>query len=336
MKAVRNDEMRSGFTLIELLVAASITAVLSGILVAAVVQVLGLWSRSGGAVAAAGEATRILDQIAQDLESVALRADASAWFVATVQRDQSGVGDSGMTDADWSGAPKPPGAPSLRLDPAEAPANSLRFGQAGVWLRFFTVEPDANDSGTNRSLPRAVAYQIVRRRSGTRHAYQLFRSQVRPGGTNSTFASGYDLFASAYLTPNGSEQHPGNVRRPNARFLVGNHVIDFGVRIIVRGADGATVSAFPFSAEADQSFVATNGGSPVPGYAGRPVVRGWPVEFQVMVRLVTEEGARAIANLESGRILVPAGRTQADYWWELAEAHSQMHVRTIVPRALIP
>ncbi|GAB1488440.1 hypothetical protein MASR2M8_08850 [Opitutaceae bacterium] len=322
--------------MIELLLAASITAVLSGILVITVTQVLGLWTRSGGAVAETGEATRILDQLAQDLEAVVMRPDANAWLAATVQRNQSGAGDSGMSDADWSGQPKPPGAASLRLDPPDSPIDLLRFGQAGVWLRFFTVEPDANDGATNRSLPRAVAYQIVRRRSGGRTVYQLFRSQVRPGGANSTFSSGYDLFAAAYVTPNGSEQHPGNIRRPNVRFLMGNHVIDFGVRIFVRDVEGTTRLAFPASSEAEQSFVATAGTSPVPGYGGRPVTRGWPVQLQVMVRILVGEGVRALANLESGRTSVPAGRTYDDYWWELAEAHSQVHVRTITPHALVP
>ncbi|HEY0966715.1 MAG TPA: prepilin-type N-terminal cleavage/methylation domain-containing protein [Opitutaceae bacterium] len=335
---MKRDEnrKRSGFTLIELLLAASITAVLSGILVITVVQILGIWSRSGGAVAATGEATRILDQLAQDLDAAVLRPDANSWLVGTVQRDQSGVGDTGMTDADWTGLTKPAGVASLRLGAGDLRIDQLRFGQAGLWLRFFTIEPDANDSATNRSLPRAVAYQIVRRRSGARHAYQLFRSQVRPGGTNSTFSSGYDLLASAYVTPNGSEQHPGNIRRPNARFLLGNHVIDFGARIFVQGAGGATTLAFPFSAEAGQSFVATAGTSSIPGYASRPVVRGWPVTVQVMVRILTEEGARLISNLETGRVAVPAGQSYDSYWWELAEAHSLVQVRTITPRARVP
>lgn len=327
---------RLGFTVIELLLAASITALLAGILLAMVVQVLALWSRSGGAMATAGEAARILDQVARDLESVVLRPDPNAWLVATVQRDQLGPGDSGMTGADWFGVVKPGGADSLRLGGSDASLASFRFGQAGVWLRFFTVEPDANDSPNNRSLPRAVAYQLVRRRSGRGHAYQLFRSQVRPGGPNSTFSSGYDLLAPAYTNPNGSEQHPGNIRRPNTRFILGNQVIDFGLRVWVRGAQGDLVQAFPLPAGGEHSFVATTGMAQIPGYATRPVVRGWPLCFEVMVRVLTDEGARALDNLEAGRTPVPAGSSLANHWWSLALAHSQVHVRTILPRAHAP
>lgn len=326
----------SGFTLVELLLAASITAVLAGALVATVVQVLGLWSRAGGAVATAGEAARILDQVTRDLDALVLRPDANAWLAVTVQRDQVGSGDSGMTDADWTGLAKPAGPASLRLDLPDGSAEGLRFGQAGAWLRFFTTEPDANDSATNRSLPRAVSYQIVRRRVGAGHAYQLYRSQVRPGGSNSTFSTGYDLFASAYNTPNGSEQHPGNIRRPNTRFLLGNHVIDFGVRVFGQDSASRLLPVFPSAAGPEQSFVATNGSSPVRGYEGRPVVRGWPACVQVLVRILTEEGARDLANLEAGRIPIPPGLTQAEFWWQLAEAHSHLHVRTLIPRATVP
>jgi len=336
MRPAPVHDKRCGFTLVELLVAAAITAALAALLLAAVVQVLGLWDRSGGAAETAAEAGRILDQVAVDLEALVLRPDGNAWLAATIQRDQSGAGDSGMTAADWTGSPKPTGADSLRVDPPLQAIEAMRFGQAGVWLRFFTVEPDANDSATNRSLPRAVAYQLVRRRTGGRFTYQLFRSQVRPGGANSTFSSGYDLFATAYVTGNGSEQHPGNVRRPNARFLLGDRVVDFGLRIESRGPAGAVAQAFPDVGGPGQSFVATAGMSPVPGYAGSPVVRGWPVRFEVMVRILSGEGARQVDHLESGRIPVPSGESHGERWWRLVEANSHVYVRTVVPRARVP
>ncbi len=325
-----------GFTLIELLLAATLTASLSGALLFAVVQVLDLWTRSGRALTADGEATRILDQITADLESAVLRPDPQAWLAATVQRDQVGAGDAGMADADWSGLVKPPGAASHRLGPSYPEITDLRFGQAGVWLRFFTVEPDANDRANNRSLPRAVAYQLVRRRTGSRHVYQLFRSQVRPGGANSTFSSGYDLFAPAYTTPNGSEQHPGNVRRPNARFLLGNHVVDFGLRVFIRNADQTEAAVFPSSGASGESFVATAGQTSVPGYAGRPVVRGWPARVEVMVRVLSEAGAQRVDLLESGRLPLPAGLSFAEAWWQEVEAYSHVQVRSISLRAPLP
>ena len=62
MRARTRARQASGFTLVELLVAAAITAALAGALVAIVVQVLGLWSRSGSSVTTAGE-VKVLDTI---------------------------------------------------------------------------------------------------------------------------------------------------------------------------------------------------------------------------------------------------------------------------------
>lgn len=325
-----------GFTLTEVLVAAVITVMLAGLLLGAVVQVLNVWGRATGVLATAGQAAFVLDQLTADLEAAVLRPDAGVWFAATVQRDQAGTGDSGMNGAAWSAPAKPPGAASLALAPPSGRIEDMHFGQAGVWLRFFTAQPDANDSANNRSLPRAVSYQIVRRRVGAVHVYQLFRSQVRPGGANSTFSAGYDLFASAYSTGNATEQHPGNVRRPNVRFLLGNHVVDFGLRLYARAADGSLVPVFPDGPAGEQTLAATTDPAAVPpGYAGRPVVRAWPAAAEVMVRVLTEEGARLVDNHESGRTSGPAGVPYADHWWRLVEAHSHVYVRRIELRGTV-
>ncbi len=328
MKSIR------AFTLIEVLVATAVTVLIAGSLLAVTANVLNLWNRSGGLLTAGAEAGVVLDQLALDLEALVQRADDHVWLAATVQRDQTGTGDAGMSGTDWPAASKPRGNDSLLLTPNSGRIEDARFGQAGVWLRFFSTQPDANDSANNRSAPRAVAYQIVRRRVGDRYHYQLYRSQVRPGGANSTFTAGYHLFSPVYVTGNGQEQHPGNVRRPNARFLIGNHVVDFGVRVYTPTSDGNRLLVFPLTNAEGQSFAATTDPEAFPpGYGGRPVTRGQPHAFEVMVRILTEEGARLIWNLESGRVPVPPGSIFAEHWWQLAEKHSHIHVRQIVPRA---
>jgi hypothetical protein len=45
--------------------------------------------------------------------------------------------------------------------------------------------------------------------------------------------------------------------------------------------------------------------------------------------MLDEEGARLLSAYEAGRIQPPAGVTPADYWWVLAEAHSQVFTRCI-------
>ena len=49
-----------------------------------------------------------------------------------------------------------------------------------------------------------------------------------------------------------------------------------------------------------------------------------------MIRVLTDEGARLIADYEAGRLVPPAGETPADYWWALAEAHSEVFTRRIL------
>ena len=131
-----------------------------------------------------------------------------------------------------------PAAPSLFCSRRTQTSSPMRvLAKAGVWLRFFTTQPDANDQPANRSVPRAVAYQLVRRRNGGQYAYQLYRSQVRQGGAE--FPPSVPATVSSPRPTRlraGSAQNPGNVRRPNARRVPPsrNNVVDFGVRIIAR------------------------------------------------------------------------------------------------------
>jgi len=319
-----------GFTLLELMVAAAVTALLAALLLSVTSQVLGAWSRVSGQLTVTSQANIILDQIASDLESALVEVDENVRFAATVQREQTGTGDAEMTGASWPVDSKPRGAISLQLTPASDRLADARFGQAGVWLRFFTTVPDSNDTAANRSAPRAVSYQLLRRRLGEKYLYQLYRSQVRPGGAPSTFEAGYDLFSTLYTTPNGTQQHPGNVRKPNAAFLIGNHVVDFGLWVYARNAGGALTKVFPVANEAGASFLATTRIVATPaGYAGRPVVRGYPAVVDIMIRILDDEGAQHLWNLESGRVLPPAGMTREDYWWTLAETHGRVFTRRV-------
>jgi hypothetical protein len=51
-----------------------------------------------------------------------------------------------------------------------------------------------------------------------------------------------------------------------------------------------------------------------------------------MVRILTDEGGRLIADLEAGKLgtTPPNGVTAAAWWWQLALAHSQVFTRRIV------
>jgi len=336
---------RGGFTIIELLVATGITALLVTLMLTIVTNVLSGWSRSSGSLSSGNQARTVLNQLAQDLQSLVIRQDSNVWLAATVLPD-------GWTknNSDWSGTAKPTSATSLSLaSAATSPLpdlNTYRFGQSGMWLRFLTVRPDSNTAGdlTTLSAPRAVSYQIVRKKVGTSYSYQFYRSEARPGpaaaGTNSTFTSGYDLFMSTTapsynaadvypLSPDTAVGNVGNILFPRSSQLLGNNVIDFGVRIwtadpaanVPKFPNGATYAGFA-ATTADGVTVLPAKVSPLgDGGAMATMTYGFPVVIEVMVRILTDEGAKQIANLESGQI--------TGDWWTIALANSQVYTRRI-------
>ena len=57
-----------------------------------------------------------------------------------------------------------------------------------------------------------------------------------------------------------------------------------------------------------------------------------PDVVDVMVRILTDEGARLIGTFEQANspLLLPAGVNAQQYWWQLATANSQVFTRRIV------
>ena len=57
----------------------------------------------------------------------------------------------------------------------------------------------------------------------------------------------------------------------------------------------------------------------------------FPEVADVMMRVLTEDGAKMIDALESGAgvVIRPAGSTDAEWWWSVAEANSRVYVRRI-------
>lgn len=257
---------RAGFTIVELLVASAITLVVLGLMVQVTFSVLGTFDKVTGSVSARSQATTVLRFLREDFQSIVWRRDDNVWLLATVQDDQTGTGDADITDADWNSITSTtmakPGKgtsaqfgeelSSLRFDQKSTSGNWIdlkehRFGQAGVWLRFFT---NRTSDGSTPAAPTAVGYQIVRikpRADSTEYRYQFFRSVVRSGrsATNPTDAysvadAGYNLASNAnggYNKPNipvalenDAFGDPGSIRKPDRSALIASNVIDFGVR----------------------------------------------------------------------------------------------------------
>lgn len=303
----------SGFTVIELLVAAAITAVLAAMMLGLVTNVLNSWNRSHGALTAEAQARLVLDRLAQDLQGALYRNDGNAWLAAIVQ-DNNGV--SGL----WDAATKNQNAKPAAIDAANAVFADARFGRAGMWLSFFAPRRTNGITDTVPAAPVPVAYQIVRRLPTTTAGntgdatphYFLFRAEGTP---DAIFAAapggGYkpDPTASAgpaYLTA---------LRQPSLQYVIADNVIDFGVRLYARDAStGAPTPIYP-----------TGNGTTV--YLARSpfnasgATNRFPEIVDVMIRVLTDEGARQIALFEEGRL--------SGEWWTIAEAHSKVFTRRI-------
>jgi prepilin-type N-terminal cleavage/methylation domain-containing protein len=306
------------FTLLELLVAVAITAVLVGFIVIVVANVSAFWTRSSGRLSAEAQARYILDQLTLDLQSAHYRDDGKIHLAADVLTDTS---NSGVWASSPGNTAKPASAAGTALSYDAPDLAQATFGQAGVWLRFFTTKRGGNTDGQTLSAPIAVGWQIIRRAAtNTPNSrdlrYFLHRGEVSP---TQTLQSGFDLAAPAYAG-SGSP-----LRVPSLDAIVGDNVIDFGVRFYAHDQTGALARIFPRTNEL--SHRASNR----PG-RGEPVTQ-FPAVVDVFVRILTDEGARLIAGFEAN-----AGSgsrpfeyaSDAEYWWALALAHSRVFTRRIV------
>ena len=201
----------------------------------------------------------------------------------------------------------------------------------------------------NTAGARAVSYQIVRHgltaASTSRPRYQLFRSDV---SAVETFSAGYNLHPTAAVYTQGANgiRKPANIQNPifndidgaSTEFSLASNIIDFGIRafLIEKNSNGTgnLKQVFP------DTNASTGGGSPPYEYfaTSNPNYRtsgktnqhyAFPEVIDVMIRILTTEGASAISAFEEGLIPSPKEFSAEEYWWELAEKNSEVYIRRI-------
>lgn len=368
LKAYRSSLLRRGFTVIELLVAAAITAILAGFIAVIVRNVSVVWTRAGNRLGTDAQARIVLDQLQLDLQGAIFRDDGNVWMAADLLNNSNG-GATGL----WQVAarnPKPSSGLSLdvpatraELIPTErGKLENARFGTAGVWLRFFTTSRGANTAASPATIsaPVAVGYQIIRRFTATNPAnqntaYLLHRAEVRPtsvSGRPGVLESGYDITAAAYTTSTASNnsgantgdprsvQVPGNMR--NLDSVIADNVIDFGIRCYVRDETVAgglrlifpvnTSGALANSPQPLRAQLPATTPTTAPNYNARFLC---PDVIDVMVRILTDEGAAMIANMEKNQtpaLVIPQkyNNNAAEWWWGVARENSRVYTRRIV------
>lgn len=344
-----------GFTILEIVVAVGITTVLAGTIVATLTNVSSFWTRTSGKLSAEAQARHVLDLLTLDLQSALYRDDGNTWLAATIPANTNTTLGLWNTTGAVGGNLKPSNAAGSlqRIASGELTDGSgtgPRFGIAGTWLRFFTTKrgtnplnPTAATTAASTSAPVAVGYQIVRRattatQANTDRRYLFHRSEVRPAALSSTqsgtLQAGFHITAPAYEPTSGTAAAgaPAEIKLPTLNSVIAENVIDFGVRLYVRATNTNTGTVeltriFP-AADGDLSHLAT-----LP--PGLPNSEGlysdcFPEVIDVMVRILTDDGARTLALYEAGRLTAAPGRTTQQYWWDLAMAHSQIFTRRIV------
>ena len=304
---------QKAFTLIELLVAIGITAMLTGIMVQMISSVASGWARTNGALITNSQARQVLDQLTNDIQTAIMRRDGKTWLIAVIQDKDSGAGK--RTGAflvtpkiAWSNA-KPDDVrvqdvdTRVAMDDPMNPDNSYRFGRAGVWLRLFSFGVSSSGDGV---LPTAVSYQILRASYGQEKPYyQLYRSFLK---SEDVFQIGFDMDQSRYGNPSDE------LRSPIESDFLANNVIDFGVRFwAYNSTKKAKEIIFPTDGNKNESYAVNSDES-----------NKFPEEIEVMVRILSDEGARQISLFEEDPEKFP-GRN----WWSIALAHSTVFSKRI-------
>ena len=258
-----------------------------------------------------------------------------------------------IIESDW---------PSDALQDAEidslgqGPFAKSRFGLAGTWLRFFTQSPELDPQAKGDGAARAVSYQIIRYgitgSSNSRKRYHLFRSDV---SAKNTFEAGYNLHpendswygsdaSNISVDPNflGTPRVPSTLINPvieeggdylPTSFSLATNIIDFGIRAYHLEKNsfgtGNLVQIFPPIDQDSpgnllaEEFLAT---SHIPYQViTDPTFYLFPDVVDVMVRVLSEEGARILESFENGDF----PNTEEVDWWSISEEHSKVYFRRI-------
>ena len=108
---------------------------------------------------------------------------------------------------------------------------------------------------------------------------------------------------------------------PSHANLLGSNVVDFGCWLYVHNPDRTLLRIYP-AGPGDTSHQAV----------GNSVALDtrYPEVADIMIRILTEEGATLLEAIEAGRVpRPPAYATDATWWWKVVEANSKVFTRRV-------
>ncbi|MDP3069528.1 MAG: hypothetical protein Q8N18_04525 [Opitutaceae bacterium] len=374
---VHRPRAERGFTIVELVVAASLTVVMAAFIVVIVRNVTASWSRAGARLGADAQARIVLDQLQLDLEGALYRDDGNVWFAADILNGSTGGATTLWDPAARNPKPTGGLSLQLTTtDIANARFGTagvwLRFFTTKRGSNN-SAQPETVSAPVAvgyQIIRRPVA--VNQPASTVTRAYLLHRTEARPASVNGRIGvleAGFNITSGNYTTGSGTNtgtntgdprsiQVPGTNTIPrNLDSVIAENVIDFGVRCYVRDATvpGGLRLIFPALAVVGAgNLVTLNPGYTTTGFSAPTRLRAslppptpitaqnfqimMPDVVDIMVRILTDDGAEQIANIEKVQnpaLTVPQkynGNAQ-QWWWGIAEENSRIYTRRIVLNA---
>ena len=308
---------RAGFTLMEVLLAITLTAMFTAFLATWTLNAGRLYRGSTSLLDRSSRARLVMDLLTQDFQSALIRyRENETWLAIDVLTD-------GNNSGRWITAPgekpagdslelaPPPDRETDKIDPAD-----YRFGQAGMWLRFFCMPQDRDVFTDQHDTPgdiNAVGWQIIRTRPAPgapedSAGYQLFRTVVR---ADRTFDEGYQI---DQYSGNTNPGEPGELKKPGENNLVCGQIVDLGVIVMQRNDDGQLVEGFP---NRHQSLPPLED-----EHRFRAPKDGMPERMDIYVRILSHFGARELRAREQEHL-------NAEDWWHVIDQDARIYTRSV-------
>lgn len=262
LQASQCSKSKSAFTLIEIMVATVIMVILVGLVVQITSEVLKVWNRSSGKLAANAEARIAMDLLTQDLETAVFRNNGQQW---------------------------------LRVESPQNPNGP--YNDQTVALKLFSPALDRDTASPGDIC--AIGYRLSYRPAydgATDNIYVLYRNIVAPDVTFTTLMGSPSDSSSPQLQLSGLGYWDKADIEVDSNYLASN-IVDF--KVILYEDDGTGVanpvnwnptSSPPTLRPGDYAFGGTDG-------AGATLITNPLLYADIRLTVLSDEGLKILDNI---------------------------------------
>lgn len=260
---------RRAFTLIEIMVATVIMVILVGLVIQITSEVLKVWNRSSGKLAANAEARIAMDLLTQDLETAVFRNNGQQWLRVEAPRD------------------------------TEESGGSLYTNQT-VALKLFSPALDRDQSVPGDIC--AIGYRLAFKESYAdgENVYALYRKIVDPQTTfNSYMGSSSDPSSpqSSLGASSGADwsEFGGGSITDSANYLASN-IVEF--KVLLYENDGVSTNLDPVNGDEDGNVDKTYAYGGVAD--GAQVLGSFPLVYaDIILTVISDEGLELLQRFDT-------------------------------------